>query len=106
MNACPDCDLRKKLTSARLKNSRSALHNEQQFYITSCFFRLSLCNEMNVCFEKQNILGRTVTSVSEEKKLNPRLTKPREEFINIMDNLGLAYPKKIGKFMKLFYIFS
>ena len=61
---------------------------------------------MNVCFEKQNILGRTVTSVSEEKKLNPRLTKPREEFINIMDNLGLAYPKKIGKFMKLFYIFS
>merc|ERR1712141_747679 len=41
--------------------------------------------------------GRTVTSVSEEKKLNPRLTKPREEFINIMDNLGLAYPKKIDE---------
>ena len=51
-------------------------------------------------FLKNNILGRTVTSVSEEKKLNPRLTKPREEFINIMDNLGLAYPKKIGKFKK------
>ena len=60
---------------------------------------------MNV-FKKNNISGRTVTSVSEEKKLNPRLTKPREEFINLMDNLGLAYPKKIGKFLKnFFYIF-
>ena len=43
------------------------------------------------------ILGRTVTSVEEEKNLNPRLTKPREEFIKIMEGLGLPYPKKIGK---------
>ena len=46
---------------------------------------------------KNNILGRTVTSVSEEKTLNPRLTKPREDFIKIMNGLGLPYPKKIGK---------
>ena len=41
--------------------------------------------------------GRLVTSVAEEKTLNPRLTKPREEFVKIMDNLGLAYPKKIDE---------
>lgn len=39
--------------------------------------------------------GLTVTSVAEEKQFNPRLTKPCEEFINIMDNLGLPYPKKL-----------
>ena len=42
-------------------------------------------------------LGRLNSSVIEEKTLNPRLTKPREEFIKIMENLGLPYPKKIGK---------
>lgn len=40
--------------------------------------------------------GLTVTSVGEEKQYNPRLTKNKEEFIEIMENLGLAYPKKIG----------
>ena len=38
-----------------------------------------------------------MTSVSEEKTLNPRLTKPRDEFVKIMNELGLPYPKKIGK---------
>jgi sulfur dioxygenase len=39
--------------------------------------------------------GRTVTSVAEELQHNPRLTKSRDEFIDIMNNLGLAYPSKI-----------
>nr|QTJ02333.1 persulfide dioxygenase [Xenograpsus testudinatus] len=39
--------------------------------------------------------GLTVTSVSEEKQFNPRLTKSKEEFIDLMNNLGLPYPKKI-----------
>lgn len=39
--------------------------------------------------------GQTVTSVAEEKAFNPRLTKSREEFIKIMENLNLPYPKKI-----------
>ncbi len=43
-------------------------------------------------------LGRTVTSVEEEKTYNPRLTKSKEEFVAIMENLGLARPKKIGMF--------
>ena len=37
-----------------------------------------------------------MTTVAEEKKLNPRLSKPKEQFLEIMKNLGLAYPKKIG----------
>lgn len=41
--------------------------------------------------------GRTVTSVAEEKKHNPRLGGARTEadFVAIMSELDLAYPKKI-----------
>ncbi|CAG0888297.1 unnamed protein product [Cyprideis torosa] len=39
--------------------------------------------------------GQTVTTVLEEKRFNPRLTKPKDEFKKIMDELGLPYPKKI-----------
>jgi len=42
-------------------------------------------------------LGQTVSSVGEEKKLNTRLTKPEAEFVEIMNNLNLPYPKFIGK---------
>ena len=48
-------------------------------------------------FPAHDYKGRTVTSVLEEKTLNPRLTKPRQEFVKIMNELGLPYPKKIGK---------
>lgn len=41
--------------------------------------------------------GNTVTSVLEEKQFNARLTKSKEEFIKIMQNLNLAYPKMIDK---------
>ena len=40
--------------------------------------------------------GRTVTTVAEEKAYNPRLTKSPEEFVKIMNNLNLPYPKMIG----------
>ncbi|GJP46765.1 hypothetical protein CLOM_g6007 [Closterium sp. NIES-68] len=39
--------------------------------------------------------GRTVTSVEEERKYNPRLTKNEEQFKAIMDGLGLPPPKKL-----------
>jgi len=41
--------------------------------------------------------GRTVTSVGEEKVYNPRLggSRTEDEFVEIMANLGLAYPRKI-----------
>lgn len=41
--------------------------------------------------------GRTVTSVAEERALNPRLSKSLEEFVDIMNNLNLPYPKMIDK---------
>lgn len=44
--------------------------------------------------------GQTETTVGEEKKYNPRLTKTLEEFVEIMDNLNLPYPKKIGELCK------
>lgn len=40
--------------------------------------------------------GRTVTTVAEEKAFNPRLSKSLNEFVDIMNNLNLAYPKMIG----------
>lgn len=39
--------------------------------------------------------GRTVSTVGEERKFNPRLTKDLQEFVKIMDNLNLPKPKKI-----------
>lgn len=43
--------------------------------------------------------GRTVTTVKEELALNPRLggAKTRDEFISIMANLNLPYPKQIDR---------
>lgn len=41
--------------------------------------------------------GRHSSTVGEEKTHNPRLTKSVEEFSVIMENLGLAYPKKIDE---------
>jgi hypothetical protein len=36
------------------------------------------------------------TTVGEQKRNNPRLTKTKAEFCDIMQNLGLPYPKKLG----------
>ena len=41
--------------------------------------------------------GFTSSTVGEEKTLNPRLTKSEEEFVSIMDNLGLPYPKQFDR---------
>lgn len=41
--------------------------------------------------------GMTMTTVGEEKKLNPRLTKPKMDFVRIMKELNLPYPKQIDK---------
>ena len=38
--------------------------------------------------------GRSCSTILEEKRFNPRLTKTKEEFVNIMANLNLAYPAK------------
>jgi sulfur dioxygenase len=37
-----------------------------------------------------------MSTIGEEKLFNPRLTKTKEEFIEIMANLNLDLPKMIG----------
>lgn len=37
------------------------------------------------------------SSIDEERRLNPRLTKSEEEFVQIMNNLNLPKPKKIDQ---------
>ena len=49
-------------------------------------------------FPAHDYKGLTKTSVAEEKEFNPRLTRTKEEFVKIMENLNLPYPKKIGKY--------
>jgi hypothetical protein len=41
------------------------------------------------------------TTVAEEKKYNPRLTKSVEEFVEIMNNLNLPYPHQLGEFINI-----
>lgn len=52
------------------------------------------------------VSGRMASSVGEERKFNPRLTKTMEEFADIMNNLNLPNPKKMGKKKKNYHIYS
>lgn len=45
--------------------------------------------------------GQLESTVAEEKELNPRLSRTLEEFVEIMNNLNLPYPKKIGESFNL-----
>ncbi|XP_029308431.1 persulfide dioxygenase ETHE1, mitochondrial [Cottoperca gobio] len=47
-------------------------------------------------YPAHDYLGQTVSTVGEERKFNPRLTKSLEEFVSIMNNLNLPKPKKIN----------
>lgn len=38
-----------------------------------------------------------MSSIGAEKACNPRLTKSRQEFINLMHNLNLPHPKQISR---------
>jgi rhodanese-related sulfurtransferase len=50
-------------------------------------------------FPAHDYHGRTVSTISEEKKYNPRLGggKSKEDFCRIMSDLNLSYPKKIDE---------
>ena len=48
-----------------------------------------------VVFPAHDYKGRTSSTVADERATNPRLTKPKQEFIDLMAGLGLPYPKKI-----------
>lgn len=49
-------------------------------------------------FPAHNYIGFTVSSIQEERELNPRLAKTSEtEFVEIMSNLNLPKPKRIDE---------
>uniref|UniRef100_A0A8C6M0Z5 Persulfide dioxygenase ETHE1, mitochondrial n=1 Tax=Nothobranchius furzeri TaxID=105023 RepID=A0A8C6M0Z5_NOTFU len=48
-----------------------------------------------ILYPAHDYKGQTATTVAEESTYNPRLTKSLKEFVDIMDNLNLAHPKKI-----------
>jgi uncharacterized NAD(P)/FAD-binding protein YdhS/glyoxylase-like metal-dependent hydrolase (beta-lactamase superfamily II) len=42
--------------------------------------------------------GRTVSTIGEEKRLNPRFAdRSRDQFVTMMNHLGLSYPKKMNE---------
>lgn len=53
--------------------------------------------DYTVVYPAHDYKGRTQSSIGEEKKKNPRLGsgKSKDDFVEIMDNLNLAYPKRI-----------
>ena len=61
--------------------------------LTEVLFRLPDTTEV---WPGHDYRGHTMTTIGEEKRLNPRIAgKSEEEFVEIMDNLGLPRPKKI-----------
>ncbi|XP_049943625.1 uncharacterized protein LOC126424855 isoform X3 [Schistocerca serialis cubense] len=48
-------------------------------------------------FPAHDYKGQTASTVGEEKKFNPRLSKSEKEFVEIMNNLNLAYPRQIDR---------
>jgi len=51
--------------------------------------------DATVLYPAHDYKGQTATTVREEKMFNPRLTKTEDQFVTLMGNLNLAYPKKI-----------
>jgi len=48
-----------------------------------------------VVYPGHDYKGRNVSTIDEEKRFNPRLTKSKDEFVKLMSELNLPYPKKI-----------
>lgn len=48
-----------------------------------------------IVYPAHDYKGASSSTVGEEKTQNPRFTRPKDEFMNIMNNLGLPYPDKI-----------
>ncbi len=60
----------------------------------------SLADE-TLLFPAHDYKGNLMSTVGEEKRFNPRLSKSVEEFVKIMDNLNLAYPAQIDRALPL-----
>eukprot|EP00604_Paraphysomonas_vestita_P001957 CAMPEP_0174821708 /NCGR_PEP_ID=MMETSP1107-20130205/9211_1 /TAXON_ID=36770 /ORGANISM="Paraphysomonas vestita, Strain GFlagA" /LENGTH=211 /DNA_ID=CAMNT_0016039029 /DNA_START=120 /DNA_END=756 /DNA_ORIENTATION=+ len=54
-----------------------------------------------VVYPAHDYKGRMSSTVDEEKRFNPRLTKTKEEFVELMGNLNLPYPAQIDRALPL-----
>jgi len=60
--------------------------------------RLFTLPDATLVYPAHDYQGRTVSTIGEEKRVNARFgDRSREQFITIMNNLGLSYPKKINQ---------
>lgn len=50
-----------------------------------------------IVYPAHDYTGQTMSSIGEEKRHNPRLTKTQEEFVEIMKGLNLAPPAQLDK---------
>jgi sulfur dioxygenase len=57
--------------------------------------RLFVFPNDTIVYPGHDYKGQTSSTVGEEKKLNPRLSKSQDEFVAIMAGLNLPYPGKI-----------
>jgi sulfur dioxygenase len=58
--------------------------------------RLFMLDEQTLVYPGHDYKGRRLSSIGEEKRFNARVAgKTREEFLAIMENLGLPMPKRI-----------
>lgn len=71
--------------------------------VTQQLFTLA---ENTLVYPAHDYKGRTVSTIGEEKRLNPRFAvrgatrneyRSRDQFIAIMSHLGLSYPKKMSE---------
>ena len=58
--------------------------------------RLFTLPDATLVYPAHDYRGRTVSTIGEEKRLNPRFVdRTREQFMTLMSHLGLDYPKKM-----------
>ncbi|WP_414529850.1 FAD/NAD(P)-binding protein [Nodularia chucula] len=59
--------------------------------------RLFTLPDDTLVYPAHDYKGRTVSTIGEEKRLNPRFSnRSRDQFITIMNNLKLSYPQKMN----------
>ena len=61
--------------------------------------KLFVLSDDTIVYPAHDYNGRTSSTIGEEKSWNPRLggNRPREEFIDLMNNLNLDMPKRINE---------
>jgi len=72
-------------------------HGSSDTLYTSIYTKLFTLPDYYKVYPAHDYTGQTNSTILEEKTHNPRLTKSREEFIQIMADLKLSYPKQIDK---------